>query len=313
MDILKTNVLSSVAFAAMAVLLLLSCTVRAGNPERDVVFPSEDRVIAEDVLSDMYRQKSIAASQGKELSTADLMMSAAGRLMGTPYVAGTLDSEWNGEQLRIFLTGTDCILFVETCLDLARTVVTAENPSDASLDHFIDLVASTRYRTPGPEYSYSDRIHYTTEWIRRQEGTAVKDITLDLGGVEHDHPLSFMSAHSDRYPALCNPSINADMKKDLEKIRKVEEELNREPYTVIPKDRMASALEKVRSGDIICFVTDVPGLDISHVAIACVHDGRVGFIHASMNEGKVVTDSRTIYEYVRSRRNLSGIKVVRPL
>ncbi|MBO4230351.1 MAG: DUF1460 domain-containing protein, partial [Bacteroidales bacterium] len=69
----------------------------------------------------------------------------------------------------------------------------------------------------------------------------------------------------------------------------------------------------IQSGDIICFVSTVEGLDIAHVGMAYVEDGRVGFIHASQNDGKVVIDSRTIVEYVLPRRNLSGIKVVRPL
>ena len=99
----------------------------------------------------------------------------------------------------------------------------------------------------------------------------------------------------------------------MKAIEDVEKELNKVPMTQIPKARISSAAGGIRSGDIICFVTTVAGLDISHVALAYVENGRVGFIHASQNDGKVEIDARTIEEYVSRRSNLSGIKVVRPL
>jgi len=261
----------------------------------------EDKAVAERILK-------IAKESGKE-STADLMMVCAEALKGTPYVGGTLDDGWNGEELRLFLTKTDCIIFVETCLGLAQAAKTA-NPC------FNDLarnVSRTRYRCEKAPYSYSDRVHYTTEWLRRQEGTSLRDVTLEVGGKVWNHPINFMSTHSDKYPMLCDKSINPDASEDLEAIRATEAKLNEDPMTYIPKERIASIQGKIKTGDIICFVSSVPGLDIAHVAIASVQDGRVGFVHASMKEKKVVLDSKTIADYVLSRSNLSGIKVIRPL
>ena len=100
---------------------------------------------------------------------------------------------------------------------------------------------------------------------------------------------------------------------DLERIKGVEKDLNKIPMTYIPKNKIASAAGKIKTGDIICFVSAVDGLDIAHVGIAIVTDGKAGFVHASQKEGKVVIDSKTIEEYVKPRSNLSGIKVVRPL
>ena len=248
---------------------------------------------------------------GKSGSTAELMTEAALKLLGTPYGSGTLDEDPSSEKLRIYLTRTDCILFVETCLNLALTVKASEDGAYPTFEDFAANVARSRYRVD-PPYSYSDRVHYTTEWIRRQEGI-LRDVTLDLGGEEYDHPIHFMSRHPGSYKQLSANSANPRAAMDLERIKGVENDLNKIPMTYIPKNKIASAAGKIKTGDIICFVSAVDGLDIAHVGIAIVTDGKAGFVHASQKEGKVVIDSKTIEEYVKPRSNLSGIKVVRPL
>ena len=251
--------------------------------------------------------ESLKAASGAGTDLPELMVLAAKELDGTPYVAGTLEEDPLHEQLRIYLTKTDCILFGETCLNRALTV----RAGLTSFDDFASRVAGTRYRCK-PPYSYGDRIHYTTEWIRRQAGV-LKDITLDLGGQVNDHPIDFMSRNYRSYKQLADADDIPRAALDLKKVVEVEDALNREPMTYIPKNKVASAAGEIKTGDIICFVSAVKGLDIAHVAIACVQGDRVGFIHASQADGKVEIDKRTIEEYVSSRSNLSGIKVVRPL
>lgn len=302
-------------FALMAIVLaFLSSSVRLGAEEGgNVVFPEQDRAVARKVLTLLHKEMQKSAEEGRNLSTSDLVVMAARQLLGTPYVASTLDRDWKGEELRIFLTETDCILFVESCLNLAITALQMKEPSDESLDMLVSRIAGTRYRTTGPEWSYSDRVHYTTEWIRRQEGVTLHDITVDLGGKETNNPVRFMSSHPESYPQLSDKSVNPSLADDLAAIRKVEEKINQEPLTAIFTEDIPEAMKGIRSGDIICFVSSVEGLDIAHVAIAYVYEGRVGFIHASSKEKKVVTDAKTIFEYVSAGHNLSGIKVIRPL
>lgn len=273
------------------------------------VSPKTDQALAEKLLQELYGIRNGASASGVNVSTADLMTHAATKLMGTPYVAGTLDTDPVNEQLRIYLTKTDCILFVETCLDLALTV--KENRACPDFVQFAWKVASTRYRCDEP-WGYGDRIHYTTEWIRRQD-KVLKDITLDLGGEVYDHPINFMSTHPDSYKQLGNAKNIPRAALALQKIADVEAELNRTPMTYIPKDKVEGVEDRIKTGDIICFVSSIEGLDIAHVAIAYVKDGKVGFIHASQAAGKVIMDPKTISQYVSSRSNLAGIKVVRPL
>ncbi|MBQ6254863.1 MAG: DUF1460 domain-containing protein [Bacteroidales bacterium] len=271
---------------------------------------SGQRYITTDADKEVAARILATLHENKDLSTPELMVIAAKDLLGTPYVASTLEEDPFNEELRVYLTKTDCILFVETCLNLARTVKQSANKVPG-FDAFAANVAKTRYRK-APPYTYSDRIHYTTDWLRRQEGS-LEDLTLSLGGKEDPRPINFMTRHPKSYKQLADADNIPRAALDLGRIGEVEDELNKIPMTYIPKDRIAAAAKGIRSGDIICFVSSVEGLDIAHVAIAYVEDGRVGFIHASQADGKVEIDGRTIEEYVRPRSNLSGIKVVRPL
>ena len=254
---------------------------------QNYVTTGDDRKVAGELIRGLM-------DSGKSGSTAELMTEAALKLLGTPYVSGTLDEDPSSEKL-----------------NLALTVKASEDGAYPTFEDFAANVARSRYRVD-PPYSYSDRVHYTTEWIRRQEGI-LRDVTLDLGGEEYDHPIHFMSRHPESYKQLSTNSANPRAALDLRRISEVEKDLNKLPMTYIPKNKIASAAGKIKTGDIICFVSAVDGLDIAHVGIAIVTDGKAGFVHASQKEGKVVIDSKTIEEYVKPRSNLSGIKVVRPL
>ena len=147
-----------------------------------------DSLLAVKVLQRLERNRS--------LPTADLVHQAANALMGQTYVANTLN-EGEGEQLRIFLTRTDCIIFVETCFALART---AKEGGD--FRRFAACVLEGRYRD-GVVTRFEDRIHYTTENFRRacRRGT-LKDMSRELGGEIFDHPINFMSTHPGSYPLM---------------------------------------------------------------------------------------------------------------
>ncbi len=248
----------------------------------------EDSLLAVRILSDL--------SAHSEDPVPALMVRAGKALEGMPYVAGTLDEP--SEELRIYLTRTDCIIFVETCLALARTAA-----QGGDFQSFAEEIQQSRYRG-GQVNAYADRLHYTTEWARQGErrGT-LKDITLELGGEVLDRKISYMSSHPDSYPLM----------DDVGAIREAEARLNAEPRHYIPKARVARVLGDLRSGDIICMVTNVEGLDISHVGMALVENGTVHLLHASTGPMKVVKDSRTLTQYLAARSSVIGIQVLRPL
>lgn len=254
----------------------------------DYVTTPEDRALAEKVLIDLKAHSTEAPG--------DQMVRAAKALLGQPYVAGTLE-ELPEEKLCIYLTRTDCILFVETCLGLVRA---ARQGGDFEI--LAKELLQSRYRD-GRCTRYEDRLHYTTEWARQgaARGT-IEDISGVLGGVALDHPVHYMSHHPDAYKRMT----------DIKAISAIEDAINAETSTYIPKSALKKALPGIRNGDILFFNTRIDGLDISHCAIALVEKGQpVRFIHASTGAMKVIVEGKTLEEYVMGRKALTGIQVYR--
>ena len=271
--------------------LILSAVACRGQVKRDAVdyvTTPEDRTLAETVLAELKAQP--------DEEPGAQMVRAANALLGQPYVAGTLE-ELPEEKLCIYLTRTDCILFVETCLGLVRTA-----RQEGDFETLASELLQSRYRG-GVCNRYEDRLHYTTEWARQGVAREVlEDMTEALGGVRYDHPVHYMSMHPDAYPRMT----------DVDAIKAAEESINAVPSTYIPKNRLKEALKGIRNGDIILFTTTVDGLDVSHCAIAKVDAGKpVRFIHASTGAMKVILEPRTLEEYVMGRKAVTGIQVYR--
>ena len=257
------------------------------NGPVEYVTTPQDRALAEKVMLELR-------INGEP--TGRLMLRAAQALLGQPYVAGTLE-ELPEEKLCLYLTRTDCILFVETCLGLVRAT-----RQGGGFDAFAKEVLQSRYRD-GVCSRYEDRLHYTTEWARQGVKRGVlEDVTESLGGVPLDHPVHYMSQHPDAYKRMTDPAA----------IEAAEEGINAEPSFYIPKERLAEALEGIRSGDIILFTAKAEGLDIAHCGIAKADPGKpVRFIHASTSAMKVVLEPKTLEEYLAGRKAMTGIQVYR--
>ena len=271
--------------------LILSAVACRGQVKRDAVdyvTTPEDRTLAETVLAELKAQP--------DEEPGAQMVRAANALLGQPYVAGTLE-ELPEEKLCVYLTRTDCILFVETCLGLVRTA-----KQEGDFETLASELLQSRYRD-GVCNRYEDRLHYTTEWARQGVARGVlEDMTEALGGVRYNHPVHYMSMHPDAYPRMT----------DVDAIKAVEDSINAVPSTYIPKNRLKKALKGIRNGDIILFTTTVDGLDVSHCAIAKVDAGEpVRFIHASTAAKKVILEPRTLEEYVTGRKAVTGIQVYR--
>ena len=113
---------------------LLSVAACHGQTRRavDYVTTPEDRALAEKVLTVLKKHP------GEE--PGEQMVRAAKSLLGQPYVAGTLE-ELPDEKLCIYLTRTDCILFVETCLGLVRAA-----RRDGDFETLAEELQQSRYR-----------------------------------------------------------------------------------------------------------------------------------------------------------------------
>lgn len=234
---------------------------------------------------------------------AHYVVAYAHLLEGTPYAAGSLDRD-SVEQLQAHLQETDCTIFVETVLALARTAAKRERTWEA----FGRELTALRYRD-GRIDGYPSRLHYFSDWIidNEQRGN-VKEMTAALGGVDDTLQLHFMSRHAHCYPALQRDTTLIGV------IASQEKRLSGSTVSVLPAECLDSAaLAGIQSGDIIAFTTDIDGLDIAHVGIALNKNGTVRLIHASSSQGAVVIEKRALTLQLRENSRFTGIRIIRPL
>lgn len=251
---------------------------------------------------DKYAKISEVLLENNHKSVPELMIIAAKQMLGTEYVAGSL--EQIPEKLKVSLVETDCILFVESCLAMALNA----KKGLSSPDDLCATVRSLRYRN-GVVDGYASRLHYTSEWIRQGEARGIfREITDVLSGDNlSGQRFSFMSTHTNSYRQL------KDNPAEIARIVQMEEDLNKfTDYFVIPKADVKKMEHLLKDGDILGFNSNVEGLDIAHVALVYhKENGEVGFIHASQGDGKVVIDEKSIHDYVNARKSNDGIRIVR--
>ena len=233
------------------------------------------------------------------------MIQAAFYFLNTPYVAGTLESpDSTKEALVINLHELDCTTFVENCLALSRTLQLLS----PDYDSFLRELQKIRYRK-GLINGYVSRLHYTTDWIYdNADKGIIEDVTYALGGRKFKPNVYFMSSNPQKYPHLAKDSDA------VRQIATIEKSINaRNTYYYIPKKEIARNQSLIKSGDIICFTTAVPGLDVSHMAIAFRRNGELTFIHASSTAKKVIVNQQSLIDYCSMIQNCTGIIVLRPV
>ena len=250
---------------------------------------------------EVYERYCAAMKEKTALPAGGLMVETARFFLGTPYVAGTLEEV--PERLVINLHGLDCMTLVENTTALAWSV--KHRPA---FDGYASALKDMRYRNAGnATLDYTDRLHYTTDWMYENEKRGyLKDVTKEIGGKPLKLDLSFMSTHPDSYKQLKgNPERIAIMAAK-------EKEINARPHYYIPQDEIDAHAGQIRNGDIVCFVTTVKGLDISHVGIICREGDKLTFIHASTTKKQVIVNEEPLQEYVQGVKRNCGIMIVRP-
>ena len=117
-----------------------------------------------------------------------------------------------------------------------------------------------------------------------------------------------MTTHRDSYPAMKSDSI-------YQGIKNLESGYNMHMFPYISKNNLhkQDVIDSLKSGDIICLTTKIDGLDVSHLGIVQMIDGKPHLLNASSVKKKVVIDKYDLYEMLRGDRNCTGIRVVRVL
>lgn len=228
--------------------------------------------------------------------------------IGAPYEPFTLEAYLRAggsplhEPLTLSLTRFDCVTLVEACLAVARQAGDERAPS---WKRFGREIEHRRYRG-GERRGYSSRLHYFSEWITDGEKRGlIKDLGAELGGAADARPLRFMTDHRSSYPALADDGV-------FREIAAIERTMS--PRWVIPAKRVPEVVNRIETGDVLAFATEIPGLDVTHAAFA--HrggDGILRVLHAPLSGGVVEITRTTLPEYVAAIRRCTGVLVARPL
>ena len=230
--------------------------------------------------------------------------------VGTPYEAYTLEAYIKAggnprreEPLTLSLTRFDCVTLVESCLAIARVARAGGTPTWAAFGREVERM---RYRD-GTRGDYATRNHYFSEWI--SDGARrglVRDLGAELGGVEDGRPLRFMTEHRKSYPALADDRV-------FEAISAMERRLDGRARKMIPTARIPDVADRIETGDVLAFATAIPGLDVTHSAMAYRdRDGVLRVLHAPLSGGVVEITTTTLPEYVARIKRSTGILVARP-
>lgn len=284
--------------------LLLGISFSRLNAQTGLASPlyvsAEDRAIFDRYLSAMQAKKYMPVSGSVPIS--DLLIETARFFLGTPYVASTLEKEPEG--LVINLREMDCTTFMENVLALTRTL--QELPNESPFDTFCKHLRQIRYRD-GRLTDYTDRLHYMTDWIyeNARQGQ-VLDINREIGGIPFPVSLSFISSHPDLYKQLKGHPERVGEMADKEK------EINSRTYYYLPKTKISEAASRLQDGDIVCFVTTIKGLDVTHVGLVYRTGETVSFIHASSSAKKVIINEESLQAYTERMKSNRGLLLARP-
>lgn len=225
----------------------------------------------------------------------------ARQLLGTPYVAHTLEGDQ--EMLTINIHELDCLTFIETLYALTRATLDKRY----SWRDYAANIENIRYRG-GEMGDYSSRIHYISEWIidNHVRGNLV-EVTPDLPHVDYMiKNIDYMTHHTASYRQLKDDSAM------VEKIRRYELRNHRFPYVKRSWLNDKSVKDALRSGDFVSLVTKAEGLDVSHNGIIIVDDkGDPYLLDASMSGGKVMLEPKPLFKYLERSKTNIGIRVFR--
>ena len=296
----RRTLIKDAAITAAAALLLPVplASLRANDPDRQRL---RDWTTA-------LRAEGLSRSEGSLGRAATRVGELA---IGTPYKPYTLDAYLRAggspratEPLTLSLSRFDCLTLVESCLAVARL---GEGKAEPSWEGFGREVQRMRYRG-GKRRGYVSRLHYFSEWITDGEKRGLcRNLGAELRGVDDVRPLRFMTEHRASYPALADDGV-------FREIGAIEHRLDGQPRRVVPSDKIAHVVDRIESGDVLGFATEIPGLDVTHTAFAYRGADRIlRVLHAPLSGGLVQITRTTLPEYVAAIRHATGILVARPL
>jgi len=289
-------------FLLLIAILLVACAPRPASRQQQAQAATVPHMRFHCDSDTIVINQLINKGHGTGLADANALIEFYARqLLGTPYVAHTLEAD--EELLTINIHELDCLTFIETLYALTRVTLDGRY----SWRDFAANIQDVRYRG-GVMGDYSTRIHYISEWIidNHVRGNLV-EVTPDLPHADYMvKNIDYMTHHTSSYQQLKNDTAM------VEKIRRHELRNHRFPYLKRSWLNNKDVKAALRSGDFVSLVTRADGLDVSHNGIIVIDDkGDPYLLDASMSGGRVMLQSKPLYRYLEHSKNNIGIRVFR--
>jgi len=193
------------------------------------------------------------------------------RLLDYPYRIKLIGSKDSPEVFTAAMDGFDCVTFMETVLALALT----HNTND-----FSNVLQRLRYARG--QVRWNSRNHYMVLWIRENTRS---------GWIQH------------------RPSLHGAVRR--KRLLNVVHGFASHHATVacIPKGLLLRQTERIRTGDLVFFVSIRKNLDVFHCGILINNGNGLRLRHASLSRGHVLEES--LADFLKAHR-MAGVIVKRP-
>lgn len=206
-------------------------------------------------------------------SISERMDGLSRQFLGAPYRSNPLiGSAGEAEVFVAAIDGFDCVTYVESVLALARASTVAD---------FAETLREIRYDKGLVQWRR--RNHYMTSWMRNnaRQGIIAPVSIAGVPAVSRNRVLNVL-------PGLAPRPI---------RIR------------CVPKSSAASLVARMKTGDLIFFVSTRRNLDVFHLGVV-IAEGRTMLLrHASRSQGRVV--EQELEEFLKMNR-MAGIVAMRP-
>jgi N-acetylmuramoyl-L-alanine amidase-like protein len=198
---------------------------------------------------------------------------ASGFFLGCGYAQDPLSGGPNlKEAFQASLEAFDCVTYMESVLALAVS---------STADEFAAHLRQIRYRNG--KVDWFERNHYMASWLANNKRLgALADLT--------------------RGPETIAKTRTLDVVQGLPS--------RRVTFRLFPKRRLAAIRSRIRTGDLILFVSTKKHLDVFHTGILIRCDDRVLLRHATRSAGKVI--EQDLSDFLKKNR-MTGFILARPL
>jgi hypothetical protein len=249
------------------------------------------------------------AIYGKSTSTGyfyyeELTRQLLPEFRGLPYGAGGVACP--SKKTLVNLTSFDCVTLVETFWSMSYTqyqIQSGQVPAKTDpFEVFANNLDRIRY-FGGENCGIEQRIHYFTQQMLEMERAGLVFNVAAANGEPFRKKINYISTNPTKYGTYGT----------CPELKNAEAILNSSFNYYYPLSKVDQHyLPLAKTGDIVAFATNEPGLDVSHTGIITVEDGEVLFTHASSQYDKVV-HGQDLKDYLASRTKCTGIFIFRPV